>query len=53
MIWWGYTGQQPMDENLKEILEKIREMEKEQIKEQAWGDKKDNHNGDSNLEREQ
>lgn len=40
------------DLNLQAILERLQEMEDEQIKE-IKGNQKDNHNGDSNLEREQ
>ena len=41
------------DENLEFILGKLKEEEVKHLKQIADGDKRDNHNGDSNLEREQ
>ena len=41
------------DENLEFILGKLKEEEVKHLQQIADGDKRDNHNGDSNLEREQ
>lgn len=42
-----------MTNNIQWVLDALKEQELRQAQETADGDKKDNHNGDSNMEREQ